>query len=160
MDNRYKKEEVPVVISIIDPDVPPDHPSYVPPKKYKGGKVKNPNGPGRGWPAEDGGVWVYSPKMHGGEGWTVQYPGGGHSHAYPGGGVRNHFELVQPIGKSLIMIVGGIVTSLYLIANDVTGFGIADDSGLVGSMACFVAGIDGLAGKKVCTVCGEVKYGY
>jgi len=31
--------------------------------------------------------------MHGGEGWTVQYPGGDHSHAYPGGGVRNHFEL-------------------------------------------------------------------
>ena len=27
-------------------------------------------------------------------------------------------------------------------------------------MACFVAGVDGLAGKKVCTVCGEVKYGY
>ena len=116
--------------------------------------------PGRGWPAKDGGVWISSPKMDGGEGWTIQYPGGGHSHAYPGGGVRNHFELEQSTGRSIIMIFGGAVVSVYLIANDVTGFGVADDPYLAGSMACFVAGIDGLSGKKVCTVCGEVKYGY
>lgn len=127
---------------------------------HTGGKVRNPNGPGWGWPAKDGGVWIPSPKMDGGEGWTIQYPGGGHSHAYPGGGVRNHFELEQSTGRSIIMIFSGAAATIYLIANDITGFGVADDPWLAGSMACFVAGVNGLIGKKVCTECGEVKYGY
>ena len=155
-----QNQDSPVVSSTIDKNSPPDHPNYTPPKKHKGGKVKNPNGPGWGWPAEDRGVWMPDPDMHGGEGWTIQYPGGGHSHAYPGGGVRNHFELEQSTGRSITMILGGAVTTVYLLANDFTGVGVADDPWLAGSMACFVAGVDGLFGKKVCTVCGEVKYGY
>ena len=98
--------------------------------------------------------------MHGGEGWVVQYPGGSHSHAYPGGGVRNHFEAEHSLGESIIMIFGGAVATMYLIANDATVIGAADDAWLAGSMACFATGVDGLIGKKVCTVCGEVKYGY
>ncbi len=155
-----QNQDSPVISSTIDKNSPPDHPDYIPPKKHKGGKVKNPNGHGWGWPAKDGGVWMPDLDMHGGEGWTIQYPGGGHSHAYPGGGVRNHFELEQSTGKSIIMIFGGAVATVYLIANDVTGVGVADDPWLAGSMACFVAGVGGLSGKKVCTVCGEVKYGY
>lgn len=58
------------------------------------------------------------------------------------------------------MIFGGAVVSVYLIANDVTGFCAADDPLLAGSAACFLAGVDGLTGKKVFTLCEEVKYGY
>ncbi len=148
------------IVSAINPDSPPDHPDYTPPKKGGKTKVKNPNGKGWGWPAKDGGVWVPTPKMHGGEGWTVQYPRGGHSHAYPGGGVRNHFESEQPTGESIVMIFGGALITAVLIADDATGIGAADDPLLVGSTACFMGGFNGLFGKKVCTVCGEVKYGY
>lgn len=122
--------------------------------------MKNPNGPGKGWEAKDGGVWIPSPNMHGGEGWTIQYPGGDHSHAYPGGGVRNHFKAEQSTGSSIIMIFGGALATVYLIANDFTGVGTADDPLLAGSIACFYGGIKGISGKKVCTECGEVKYGY
>lgn len=72
----------------IDPKIPPDHPKFEPPKKGGNRKVKNPNGKGRGWESKDGGVWVPTPGMHGGDGWTVQYPDGSHWHAYPGGGTR------------------------------------------------------------------------
>ena len=72
-------------------DVPPDHPDYKPPKKGPR-KGKNPNGKGNGWVDSKGNVWVWEPNMHGGQGWVVQEPGGGHSHAYPGGGVRMHCE--------------------------------------------------------------------
>ena len=72
----------------VNPKIPPEHPLYVPPKKGGKNKVKNPNGPGNGWPAKDGGVWIPDNNMHGGSGWTVQYPGGRHWHAYPGGGTR------------------------------------------------------------------------
>ena len=72
-------------------DVPPDHPDYKPPKKGPQ-KKKNPNGKGNGWVDSQGNVWVWDPNMHGGPGWVVQEPGGGHSHAYPGGKVRVHCE--------------------------------------------------------------------
>ena len=61
----------------VNPKIPPEHPLYVPPKKGRKNKVKNPNGPGKGWPAKDGGVWIPDNNMHGGSGWTVQHPGGG-----------------------------------------------------------------------------------
>lgn len=74
----------------LDPNVPPDHPYFETPKKGGNRKVKNPNGPGRGWESKDGGVWVPTPRMHGGEGWTVQYPKNKrrHWHAYPDGTTR------------------------------------------------------------------------
>ena len=76
MDNWPQFQENSIIVSVIDPKSPPDHPGYTPPKKFRGEKVKNPNGPGRGWPAKDGGVWMPSPKMDGGEGWIIQYPDG------------------------------------------------------------------------------------
>lgn len=72
----------------LDPKIPPDHPDFESPKKGGNRKVKNPNGPGKGWLSKDGGVWVPTPRMHGGEGWTVQYPSGNHWHAYPDGATR------------------------------------------------------------------------
>ena len=88
----------------IDKDNPPPPESgYKPPKKglskYDKGRVKNPNGPGKGWPAKDGGVWVPDDNMHGGHGWTVQYPDGSHWHAYPEGGKREHFSSYAGIGS-------------------------------------------------------------
>ena len=70
-------------------DSPPDHPDFKEPKKGNK-KGKNPNGPGYGWVDSEGNVWVWDPKMHGGPGWIIQEPDGGHSHAYPGGGTRKH----------------------------------------------------------------------
>ena len=74
---------------------PPDHPDFTPPK---GGnkKVRNPNGKGWGWIDAKGNVWVWEPRMHGGKGWSIQEPGGGHGHAYPGGGTRTHRVYVTP----------------------------------------------------------------
>ena len=72
----------------LDPKIPPDHPDFESPKKGGNRKVKNPNGSGKGWLSKDGGVWVPTPRMHGGEGWTVQYPNGNHWHAYPDGATR------------------------------------------------------------------------
>ena len=153
-------EDDAVIITTIDPSTPPDHPDYKPPKKWDGKKKRNPNSPGWGWPAKDGGVWVPTPKMHGGEGWTIQYPNGEHNHAYPGGKVRNHFQREQSLGNSIVMMLaGGILTGLFIV-DDITGIGTVDDPLLAGSTACFVGGLNGILGKKVCTICGEVKYGY
>ena len=97
--------------------------------------------------------------MHGGDGWTIQYPGGSHSHAYPGGGVRNHFQPEQSPTDAVIMIFVGTVVTIGLIADDFTGIGVADNPLISGSVACIVGGINGICGKKVCTECGEIRYG-
>ena len=144
--------------SKIDDSKPPDHPDYKPPKKWDGKKVRNPNGNNKGWPAADGGVWIHTPEMHGGEEWTIQYPKGDHSHAYPGGGVRNHFEVEQSVGKSSVMLIGGTIFSLILLADNAFGVGIADDPMLAFSGGMIASGVSGLSGKRVCTVCGEIKY--
>ena len=122
--------------------------------------MKNPNGKGWGWLAQDGGVWVYTPGMHGGEGWTIQYPKGGHSHAYPGGGIRNHFEPEQSTGKSIVMLFAGAVITVGLLIDNFTGIGAIDDSLIAVSASCFVGGVENVLGKKVCVICGEVIYGY
>ena len=62
---------------------PPAHPDYVPPKKWDGQKVKNPNGKGSGWPAKNGDVWV--PENHKGSHaphWDVQHKDGSHTPIY------------------------------------------------------------------------------
>lgn len=112
------------IISYIDPKSPPDHPKYNPPK---GGhkKVRNPNGEGKGWEDKNGNVWVPTPKMHGGEGWTVQKPDGGHYHAYPGGKIRET-HLSGAVGTTQILF--GVVAATYLIANDISGVGFSDDT--------------------------------
>ncbi len=160
MDNWPQFQDSSTAVLVIDPNSPPDHPDYIPPKKGGKTKVKNPNGKGRGRPAKDGGVWVPTPTMHGGEGWTVQYPNGGHSHAYPSGKVRNHFQREQPVGQSVIMMLVGAIVTIGLLADDITGFGAADDPFIAGSTACFVGGINGVFGKPVCSECGAVRYGY
>jgi hypothetical protein len=140
----------------LDPNKPPDHPDYVPPKKGDGGKVRNPNGSGSGWPAKNGGVWVPTPGMHGGEGWTVQYPGGGHTHAYPGGGTRHATYQSNPWGGGFKMI-GATIALLYLVANNATGVGVADDALIPAAVGSFAIGWDDARGRYVCD-CGESWY--
>ena len=147
-------------ILAIDKKSPPDHPGYIPPKKGGPKLVKNPNGFGWGWQAKDGGVWVPDPDMHGGEGWTVQYPGGEHSHAYPGGKVRNHFRKTQSTTKSIIMVFFGAIVTVGLVVDDLTGIGVADDPLLVASTACVFNGFNGLFEEKTCEICGAVSYGF
>lgn len=156
------KPLLPVIIAYIESEQmsadinsssPPDHPNFKPPK---GGnrRVKNPNGKGNGWLSKDGGVWVWTPKMHGGEGWTVQYPNGSHSHAYKGGKMRNHFVTEKPNLKDRIVVAGLLVIALGLLADNITGVGVADDALAVACLAAIPK-----FKKKVCTVCGEVIYG-
>ena len=105
---------------------PPDHPDFTPPKKGNR-RVKNPNGFGYGWEARDGGVWVWTREMHGGDGWTIQYPNGKHSHAYPGGGTRNHFS--ENSGVLTGAVIGfGVLATAALLADNSTGVGLADDA--------------------------------
>ena len=119
-------------------DSPPEHPDFTPPKKGNK-KVKNPNGKGWGWVDNKGNVWVWNPGMHGGEGWVIQEPDGGHSHAYPGGGVRHHFEsvpnsvsitvfpanqLVQHVMTSTgnTVLAGGLFMVCYIALEMISGF--------------------------------------
>ena len=84
-----------------EPGKPTAEDGYKPPKKPtrgadKEGKVKNPNGRGKGWPDANGDVWVPTNGIaaHGGEHWDVQSPPkkgerkGKHRNVYPGGHVR------------------------------------------------------------------------
>ncbi|MEM7173265.1 MAG: RHS repeat-associated core domain-containing protein [Pseudomonadota bacterium] len=75
------------------PGQPSEKDGYKAPKNWDGKKVKNPNGPGSGWPDKNGNVWVPtgpkgSSKAHGGPHWDVQSKGGGYKNVYPGGKVR------------------------------------------------------------------------
>ena len=162
MDNWSQFQDTPAIIApvkpSIDSNVPPDHPEYKPPKKGGDKKVKNPNGEGNGWPAKDGGVWVPTPGMHGGDGWTVQYPDGSHWHGYPGGGVRKAQKQSNPIAGGAIVIFGLVATG-YLVLNDITGLGAADDMLISGSVGCIIGGVDMIGGHYNCD-CGESWYGF
>lgn len=130
---RYKYNPMNVKIAKnqkqpVDPKSPPPPSSgYVPPKSNKNpGKVPNPNGSGKGWPSKDGGVWIPNNKQHGGPGWTVQYPNGQHEHRYPDGHVRkaniNYSQLKTAIELTIISIA-----IVGIVADDITGIGIADN---------------------------------
>lgn len=155
------KPYLPIIIEYLENDEiaadvnasnPPDHPNF---KAPKGGnrKVKNPNGKGNGWLAKDGGVWIWTPKMHGGKGWTVQYPNGSHSHAYKGGKMRNHFVVEKPNIKDRIIVASLVLLAIAMLADDATGVGVINDAP---ALACLVA-VPNIK-KKVCSVCGEVIY--
>ena len=157
---RLLAKGAPVPGATVDPEKPPTHPDYVPPKHQKGGnqKVKNPNGAGKGWPAKDGGVWVPDDNMHGGAGWTVQYPDGSHKHAYPSGHVREatrQSNLGAGIGAA---IVGLVITAVIIIDDFVGGF--ADDPALSEAAGCFVVAWDQIQGEYYCEVCGETWKGW
>ena len=157
---NFKEEHDTVIVAVLDSNSIPDHPDYSPPKKWDGKKVNNPNGKGKGWPAKDGGVWIPSPNMHGGEGWTIQYPGGKHDHAYVGGGRRTHYQAECSFSKSLGKIVGGALITTFFLLDDFTIIGTIDDAALVGSTAMLISGINEIFRKEVCSVCGEVIYGH
>ena len=113
---------------------PPPESGYVPPKKLRDLKrVRNPNGKGKGWPSDDGGVWIPNNGQHAGPGWTVQYPGGRHEHRYPSGHARSH-KIDSTTNKSFTdyifggaIIVGAGIGILFIAADDVTGIGTIDD---------------------------------
>ena len=124
----------------IDPNKLPNPESgYVAPKKNPNPKkVKNPNGKGYGWPAQDGGVWIPDNTMDGGPGWVVQYPNGTHEHRYPNGHVRRHKMIGSSIGSTWEKVVEytlkgiasiGVFTGIaILVADDLTGVGMADNA--------------------------------
>ena len=139
-------------VQYVETSNPPNHKNFTPPK---GGnkKVKNPNGNGKGWLAKDGGVWVWTPRMHGGEGWTVQYPNGKHKHAYKGGGMREHY-VKEPMSKSEKLLRGTLTgVGVILLLDNTTVIGVADDAI---AFACFA--LVPKYTKKTCTVCGGVIY--
>ena len=124
---------------------PPPETGYTPPKKNPTpDKVKNPNGSGRGWPAQDGGVWVPDNTMDGGPGWTVQYPDGSHEHRYPDGHVRKHGNARRIVGGAIMLGAG--IAILVIAADDITGAGIANDSALPSLISGFTKGAEMLLG--------------
>lgn len=97
---------------------------YIPPKKDPNPKkVPNPNGPGYGWPDNEGGVWVPDNRQHGGPGWTQQFPDGSHRHRYPDGHIRGF----SAYAAGTIMITVGTIIVAVITIDDCTGLGIADD---------------------------------
>ena len=143
------------VVVGINPRKPPDHPNYKPPKKGDK-RVKNPNGEGTGWVDKNGEVWVYTPKMHGGEGWTVQNPDGGHWHAYPGGGVRKATK-VSNFWGGLATAGVAAVAIFFIIANDATIIGAADDGAMAPAAGCFAVGWDQMwSSSYYCEDCGQM----
>ena len=136
----------------IDPSVPPNPESgYVPPKKNPNpGKVKNPNGAGKGWPSNNGGVWVPNNNQDGGPGWTVQFPGGGHEHRYPDGHVRSH-NFSNSHGNFKDLIIGGAIIAgtgmgiIFIMADDVTGVGMLDNAALPALFGSFAKGVEMVA---------------
>lgn len=138
---------------------PPDHPDFHPPKRGNK-KVKNPNGEGNGWLDKDGGVWIWDPSMHGGEGWVIQYPGRRHKHAYLGGHVREYYKVEShfPVITAAKVLVGVMLTGV-LVIDDCTGVGMIDNTLIPIATSCIFAGVNDFSLKETCTICGEVFYG-
>lgn len=71
------------------PGKPTENDGFIPPKRWDGEKVKNPNGPGYGWPDKKGEIWVPTgPNGHGCPHWDVQNEDGTHRNVVPGGRIR------------------------------------------------------------------------
>jgi RHS repeat-associated protein len=71
-------------ILIKAPGMPTEKDGFKPSRNWNGQTVKNPNGPGSGYPDQNGDVWV--PNDHGGTHaphWDVEHPGGGYYPVYP-----------------------------------------------------------------------------
>ncbi len=81
--NRPKSEDAQA------PGKPTEDDGFIASKKWDGKKIRNPNGPGYGWPDKWGNVWVPSgPNGHGGAHWDVEHPDGSYENIVPGGKVR------------------------------------------------------------------------
>lgn len=71
------------------PGKPTEDDGYYPPKNWDGKKVKNPNGPGYGWPDKKGRIWIPTgPNGHGAPHWDVENSDGSYENVMPGGRIR------------------------------------------------------------------------
>lgn len=89
-DIVQESDEIYILDDAQAPGMPTEKDGFYPPKKWDGKKVKNPRGPGYGWPDKDGNIWVPTgPKGHGGPHWDVQGPRGKrYRNVLPGGKER------------------------------------------------------------------------
>lgn len=131
-------------------DSPPSSPNFKAPKKGNK-RVKNPNGAGNGWEDAEGNVWVWTPGMHGGKGWTVQYPNGGHRHEYPDGHVRYATYGVRYKEPSWWSSALAGFLMLIIIADDVIG--VVEDEPLLAGCYVLISPTEELFYH--CDVCGE-----
>jgi len=71
------------------PGKPTEDDGFFPSKKWDGKKIKNPNGPGYGWPDKKGKVWVPTgPNGHSAPHWDVEAPDESYENVMPGGRIR------------------------------------------------------------------------
>ena len=77
-----------------------------------------------------------------------------HSHAYPDGGVRVHFVPQPSTSWSGLKIFVGFVIIVFLIVDDMTGVGTADDGLVTAGYGIIMSGVNELNNKNVCPECG------
>ena len=88
-----------------------------------------------------GRVWVPDNRMHGGPGWRRHNPNGTHDHVYDGGNGRQHFD--SGMNQGVANIVTGVILLIVLVADDATGFGVADNVMIPVAFALIISGFSG-----------------
>lgn len=90
-------------------------------KKTNGQKVKAPSGD-YGWKDEKGRIWIPDGKMHGGQGWTREYPkDGSHDHVYEDGTVRVHKSESNEASTNWVLLALGLILLGVTIFSPVPG---------------------------------------
>ena len=100
-------------------------------KKSNGQKVKSPSGD-YGWRDNKGRIWIPDGKMHGGQGWTREYPDGSHDHVYEDGNVRVHKSESNDASSNWILIALGILLLGVTILSPLPGDEIIVGGALLG----------------------------
>ena len=100
-------------------------------KKSNGNKVKSPSGD-YGWKDTNGRVWIPDGKMHGGAGWTREYPDGSHDHVYEDGNVRVHKSTSNSASANWLVIALSIILLGVVILSPIPGDEIIVGGALLG----------------------------
>lgn len=104
---------------------------YTEDKKSNGQKVKTPSGD-YGYKDNKGRIWIPDGAMHGGQGWTREYPDGSHDHVYENGNVRVHSSENNEASTNWWLIALGIILLGITILSPIPGDEIIVGGALLG----------------------------
>ncbi|MBE5906274.1 MAG: hypothetical protein E7277_05695 [Lachnospiraceae bacterium] len=100
-------------------------------KKTNGKKVKAPSG-NYGYKDSKNRVWVPDGKMHGGKGWTREYPDGSHDHVYENGNLRVHSSKSNSASNNWLLVAVGILLLGVTVLSPIPGDEIVVGGALLG----------------------------